>query len=155
MDREVLVPFFKAVVFADVMQVVASDDDGSLHLHFGHHTFTQIEKPSAQWMQQRTICWKCWLHFCHVATSVLPLGSVVKTAWVRKTIVRKSIMCATVTTAFKLQTQPLFIFILLFNQCLNDNKGCNNSKHNWTKCLPERIRPRMETFPVKGHFLSM
>ena len=45
MDREVLVPLLKAVVLADVMQVVTSDNDGPLHLHFGHHTFrpqTQI-----------------------------------------------------------------------------------------------------------------
>lgn len=39
MDREVLVPLLKAVVLADVMQVVTSDNDGPLHLHFGHHTF--------------------------------------------------------------------------------------------------------------------
>lgn len=38
MDRDVLVPLLKAVVLADVMQVVTSDDDGPLHLHFGHHT---------------------------------------------------------------------------------------------------------------------
>lgn len=38
MDRDVLVPFLKAVVLADVMQVVTSDNDGPLHLHFGHHT---------------------------------------------------------------------------------------------------------------------
>lgn len=37
-DRDVLVPLLKAVVLADVMQVVTSDDDGPLHLHFGHHT---------------------------------------------------------------------------------------------------------------------
>lgn len=37
-DRDVLVPLLKAVVLADVMQVVASDNDGPLHLHFGHHT---------------------------------------------------------------------------------------------------------------------
>lgn len=42
MDREVLVPLLKAVVLADVMQVVTSDDNGPLHLHFGHHTFRQI-----------------------------------------------------------------------------------------------------------------
>lgn len=41
MDREVLVPLLKAVVLADVMQVVTSDDNGPLHLHFGHHTFRQ------------------------------------------------------------------------------------------------------------------
>lgn len=39
MDREILVPLLKTVVLADVMQVVASDDDSPLHLHFGHHTF--------------------------------------------------------------------------------------------------------------------
>lgn len=39
MDRDVLVPFLKAVVLADVMQVVTSDNDGPLHLHFGHHTY--------------------------------------------------------------------------------------------------------------------
>jgi len=38
MDRHVLVPLLKAVVLADVMQVVTSDDDGALHLHLGHHT---------------------------------------------------------------------------------------------------------------------
>ena len=38
MDRDVLVPLLKAVVLADVMQVVASDNNGPLHLHFGHHT---------------------------------------------------------------------------------------------------------------------
>lgn len=38
MDRHVLVPLLKAVVLADVMQVVASDHNRSLHLHFGHHT---------------------------------------------------------------------------------------------------------------------
>lgn len=42
MDREVLVPLLKAVVLANVMQVVTSDDNGPLHLHFGHHTFRQI-----------------------------------------------------------------------------------------------------------------
>ena len=38
MDRDVLVPLLKTVVLADIMQVVASDNDGPLHLHFGHHT---------------------------------------------------------------------------------------------------------------------
>lgn len=38
MDRDVLVPLLKTVVLADVMQVVTSDNDGPLHLHFGHHT---------------------------------------------------------------------------------------------------------------------
>lgn len=38
MDRHVLVPLLKAVVLADVMQVVTSDYNCSLHLHFGHHT---------------------------------------------------------------------------------------------------------------------
>lgn len=37
-DRDVLVPLLKAVVLADVMQVVTADDDSPLHLHFGHHT---------------------------------------------------------------------------------------------------------------------
>lgn len=37
-DRDVLVPLLKAVVLADVMKVVTSDNDGPLHLHFGHHT---------------------------------------------------------------------------------------------------------------------
>lgn len=40
-DRDVLVPLLKAVVLADVMQVVTSDDNGPLHLHFGHHTCRQ------------------------------------------------------------------------------------------------------------------
>ena len=37
MDRHVLVPLLKAVVLANVMQVVTTDDDGPLHLHLGHH----------------------------------------------------------------------------------------------------------------------
>lgn len=37
-DRHVLVPLLKAVVLADVMQVVTSDDNGPLHLHLHHHT---------------------------------------------------------------------------------------------------------------------
>lgn len=44
MDREVLVPLLKAVVLADVMQVVTSDDDSPLHLHFGHHTLPTDKK---------------------------------------------------------------------------------------------------------------
>uniref|UniRef100_A0A5F9CFM9 Protein dpy-30 homolog n=1 Tax=Oryctolagus cuniculus TaxID=9986 RepID=A0A5F9CFM9_RABIT len=35
--RHVLVALLEAVVLADVVQVVAADDDGSLHLHLGHH----------------------------------------------------------------------------------------------------------------------
>lgn len=38
MDRHVLVPLLKTVVLADVVQVVASDDNGPLHLHLGHHS---------------------------------------------------------------------------------------------------------------------
>lgn len=37
----VLVALLKAVVLADVVQVIAADDDGALHLHLGHHTCTQ------------------------------------------------------------------------------------------------------------------
>lgn len=37
-DRHVLVPLLKTVVLADVVQVIASDHDGPLHLHLGHHT---------------------------------------------------------------------------------------------------------------------
>lgn len=47
MDRDVLVPLLKAVVLADIMQVITSDNDGPLHLHFGHHTCgacTQTER---------------------------------------------------------------------------------------------------------------
>lgn len=44
MDRDVLVPLLKTVVLADIMQVVASDNDGPLHLHFGHHTWRQHRK---------------------------------------------------------------------------------------------------------------
>jgi hypothetical protein len=32
MDRHVAVPLLKAVVFANVMQVITSDDEGALHL---------------------------------------------------------------------------------------------------------------------------
>lgn len=39
MYGEVLVPLLKAVVFADVMQVVTSDDNSPLHLHFSDHTY--------------------------------------------------------------------------------------------------------------------
>lgn len=59
MDREVLVPLLKAVVLADVMQVVTSDDNGPLHLHFGHHTFRQT------------------MAFC-----VIPLSLVIKWHWI-------------------------------------------------------------------------
>lgn len=38
MDRHVLVPLLKAVVLADVVQVVTPDDDRPLHLHLGHHS---------------------------------------------------------------------------------------------------------------------
>lgn len=38
MDGHVLVSLLKAVVLADVMQVVPSDDDSALHLHLGYHT---------------------------------------------------------------------------------------------------------------------
>ena len=33
----VLVALLKAVVLSDVVKVVSADDDGPLHLHFGHH----------------------------------------------------------------------------------------------------------------------
>lgn len=69
MDREVLVPFFKAVVFADVMQVVASDDDGSLHLHFGHHTFTHRNRQHNECNSEPFVgsvgyTFVTWLHQC-------------------------------------------------------------------------------------------
>lgn len=37
--RHVLVALLKAVVLADVVQVIAADDDGALHLHLGDHTW--------------------------------------------------------------------------------------------------------------------
>lgn len=37
--RHVLVALLKAVVLADVVQVVPADDDGALHLHLGDHTW--------------------------------------------------------------------------------------------------------------------
>lgn len=37
----VLVALLEAVVLADVVQVVAADDDGALHLHLGHHAWGQ------------------------------------------------------------------------------------------------------------------
>lgn len=39
MHRHVLVALFEAVVLADVMQVVPTDDNGALHLHLGDHTW--------------------------------------------------------------------------------------------------------------------
>ena len=36
--RHVLVALLEAVVLSDVVQVVSADDNGPLHLHFGHHT---------------------------------------------------------------------------------------------------------------------
>lgn len=39
MDRHVLVPLFESLVFANVVQVVASDDNRSLHLHLLHDAF--------------------------------------------------------------------------------------------------------------------
>lgn len=35
--RHVLVPFLKAVVLANVVQVVPADHNGALHLHLGDH----------------------------------------------------------------------------------------------------------------------
>lgn len=54
MDRDVLVPFLKAVVLADVMQVITSDNDGPLHLHFGHHTCRPITKTDVEVHQHLT-----------------------------------------------------------------------------------------------------
>lgn len=39
MHRHVLVALLEAVVLADVMQVVPTDDNGALHLHLGNHTW--------------------------------------------------------------------------------------------------------------------
>lgn len=41
MHGHVLVALLEAVVLADVVQVVAADDDGALHLHLGHHAWGQ------------------------------------------------------------------------------------------------------------------
>lgn len=40
MSRDVLVPLFISVVFGDIVQVVSSDDDGSVHL--GGHNDTPL-----------------------------------------------------------------------------------------------------------------
>lgn len=37
MHGHVLVALLKAVVLADVVQVITADDDRALHLHLGHH----------------------------------------------------------------------------------------------------------------------
>ena len=39
MHGHVLVALLKAVVLSDVVKVVSADDDGPLHLHFGHHAW--------------------------------------------------------------------------------------------------------------------
>jgi len=39
----VLVALLEAVVLADVVQVVPTDDDGALHLHLGHHAWAAEE----------------------------------------------------------------------------------------------------------------
>src|SRR3982074_53305 len=36
--RNVLMPFLVSIVFADIVQVVPSNDDGSVHLSAVHHT---------------------------------------------------------------------------------------------------------------------
>lgn len=41
MHRHVLVALLKAVVLADVVQVVPADDNGALHLHLGNHAWGQ------------------------------------------------------------------------------------------------------------------
>ena len=38
MNRHVAVPFFETIIFPDIMQVVSSDHDRPLHLHFDDHT---------------------------------------------------------------------------------------------------------------------
>lgn len=43
MHRHVLVALFKAVVLADVVQVVPTDDNGALHFHLGNHTWATEE----------------------------------------------------------------------------------------------------------------
>jgi len=37
MDRHIPVPFLEPIVFLNIMQIVPSDDNCSLHLHFLHH----------------------------------------------------------------------------------------------------------------------
>lgn len=44
MHRHVLMTLLKAVVLADVVQVVPADDNGALHLHLGNHTWVQEEE---------------------------------------------------------------------------------------------------------------
>lgn len=44
MHRHVLMALLKAVVLADVVQVVPADDNGALHLHLGNHTWVQEEE---------------------------------------------------------------------------------------------------------------
>ena len=39
MNGHVLVALLEAVVLSDVVKVVSADDDGPLHLHFGHHAW--------------------------------------------------------------------------------------------------------------------
>merc|ERR1712212_559357 len=37
-DRDVLVPLLKPVVFLDIVKVIPPDDGGPVHLQLGHHT---------------------------------------------------------------------------------------------------------------------
>merc|ERR1711971_471964 len=37
-DRDVLVPLLKPVVFLDIVKVIPPDDSGPVHLQLGHHT---------------------------------------------------------------------------------------------------------------------
>ena len=36
MHRHIFMSLFKSVVFSDIVQIISSNNDGPLHLHFGH-----------------------------------------------------------------------------------------------------------------------
>lgn len=74
MDREVLVSLLKSVVLANVMQVVTSDDDGPLHLHFGHHTFKKQKKAILDILKgdQDKDDNVLFVYFCHFIASAVP-----------------------------------------------------------------------------------
>lgn len=38
MNRHILVAFLKTIIFTDVMQIISSDHNSPLHLHFTYHT---------------------------------------------------------------------------------------------------------------------
>lgn len=74
MDRHVLVPLLKAVVLADVMQVVTSDYDRSLHLHFGHHTCrpTSVCLISPSKFKHKDRCQRMSLYYISIAIRQYP-----------------------------------------------------------------------------------